>query len=110
MERRLCFHYNERYMMGYRCKFRQLRIMIALEEKEKKEMKTKEEEETTMEEREIELVLNSNSIVGLETQKTIKLIGALKGRKVIILLDNKTTHNFISRKLVKDLKLLTTPT
>lgn len=52
-----------------------------------------------MEEREIELVLNSNSIVGLETQKTIKLIGALKGRKVIILLDNKTTHNFISRKL-----------
>lgn len=45
-----------------------------------------------------------NSMVGL-TPKTIKLKGEVLGREVVVLIDPRATHNFISRKLVKVLAL-----
>lgn len=80
--------------------------MVASEEEEKEEAKNlREEEETTLEENELELSLNSSSIVGLSNPKTIKFLGTIKGQKVVILLDSGVTHNFMFQKLVTKLPL-----
>lgn len=62
-----------------------------------------------VEEKEMKLNLNSSSIVGLNFPKIMKFIGKLKGRDVMILLDNETTHNSIWKKLDMDLKIQATP-
>lgn len=62
-----------------------------------------------VEEKEMKLNLNSNPIVRLNSPKIMKFIGKLKGWDVVILLDNETTHNSISKKLDMDLKIQVTP-
>lgn len=45
------------------------------------------------------------AIVGFSTLGTIKLKGAVQDKKVIVLIDCATTHNFIFERLTKELKL-----
>lgn len=59
-----------------------------------------------MEEDTGEANLNSNSMIGGDSPKTIKLVGEIRGRRVIALIDSGATHNFIFEKLVVELKIL----
>jgi hypothetical protein len=43
----------------------------------------------------IELVISLNSLIGFCAPQTIKIIGYIKHRKVILLVDSGRTHNFI---------------
>lgn len=44
--------------------------------------------------------------MGINSPKTMKFIGWLKGKKVMILLDSGVTHNFLSDILVIELEIL----
>jgi hypothetical protein len=44
---------------------------------------------------EVEPVISLNALTGFSTPQTLKLIGYIKHRKVIILVDSGSTHNFI---------------
>ena len=44
--------------------------------------------------------LSLSSVVGLTTPKTMKMQGAIGEQLMVILIDNKATHNFISSELV----------
>ena len=44
--------------------------------------------------------LSVNSVVGLSSPKTIKLLGEIKGEGVIVMIDPRGTHNFISVEMV----------
>ena len=44
--------------------------------------------------------LSVNSVVGLSSPKTIKLLGEIKGEGVIVMIDSGATHNFISVEMV----------
>lgn len=46
-----------------------------------------------------------NAILGTPTSATMKLSGKLHGHEVLLLIDSGSTHNFISEKLVEQLKL-----
>ncbi|VFQ88655.1 unnamed protein product [Cuscuta campestris] len=46
-----------------------------------------------------------NGILGTPTSATMKLSGKLHGHEVLLLIDNGSTHNFISEKLVEQVKL-----
>lgn len=46
-----------------------------------------------------------NSVVGLTSPKTLKLAGEINNQKVVVLIDNDASHNFISNELVSVLKL-----
>lgn len=61
------------------------------------------EEETLIEDKEMEACLNSNLVVGFSSPKTMKLLGQLNGKEVVVLIDSGATHNFISEELVKTL-------
>lgn len=68
--------------------------MITNEDKVKEE-EIRVGEEMLVEEMEIEATMDSNSIIGINTSKTRKVLGIVKGKKVIVFLDSKATHNFI---------------
>jgi hypothetical protein len=44
---------------------------------------------------EVEPVISLNALIGFSALETLKLIGYIKNKKVIILVDNVSTHNFI---------------
>jgi hypothetical protein len=46
---------------------------------------------------EVEPVISLNALTGFSAPQTLKLIGYIKNRKVIILIDSGNTHNFIHR-------------
>jgi hypothetical protein len=54
---------------------------------------------------EIEPVISLNSLTGFSTPQTLKLIGYIKHRKVIILDDSGSTHNFIHRCIAQETNL-----
>lgn len=63
-----------------------------------------------IEEKKLELALNSSSVDGFNNPKTMKFFSEVRGRRVVILLDSRATHNFIFERLVEKLNLSMTPT
>lgn len=99
----MCFRYDEKFVLGHRYRFRRLKIMVFEEESDEERDMT--EEEVSVEENEREANLNSNSVMRVDSPKTMKLIGEIKRRKVIALIESGATHNFISENLVVELKI-----
>lgn len=44
-----------------------------------------------------------NSIMGITSPRTLKLLGEVKGKEVMVMIDPKATHNFISMDAVEKL-------
>lgn len=44
-------------------------------------------------------------MVGIGCPKTMKMEGELRGRKVLVLIGSGATHNFLSEKLLEELKI-----
>jgi hypothetical protein len=51
---------------------------------------------------EVEPVISLNALTGFSAPQTLKLIGYIKHRKVIILVDSGSTHNFIHRRIAQE--------
>lgn len=49
--------------------------------------------------------LSMNSIVGIPSINTMKVKGTILGKEVVILIDFGTSHNFLSKGIVADLKI-----
>ncbi|VFQ65802.1 unnamed protein product [Cuscuta campestris] len=62
-----------------------------------------EQEVETLEEAEISF----NAILGRPTTTTMKLLGSISSKEVLLLVDSGSTHNFISDSVVRDLNLPT---
>jgi hypothetical protein len=50
----------------------------------------------------VEPVISLNALTGFSSPQTLKLIGYIKHRKVIILVDSGSTHNFIHRRISQE--------
>jgi hypothetical protein len=51
---------------------------------------------------EVEPVISLNALTGFSAPQTLKLIGYIKHRKVIILVDSGSTHNFIHHRIAQE--------
>jgi hypothetical protein len=51
---------------------------------------------------EVEPIISLNALTGFSAPQTLKLIGYIKHRKVIILVDSGSTHNFIHRRIAQE--------
>lgn len=71
--------------------------------------KEEEVKEEGIEAKEMKANLNSNSVVGIDSPKTMKFIRAIRERQVLILLDSRATHNFISDRLVTEMQIFVQP-
>jgi hypothetical protein len=50
----------------------------------------------------VEPIISLNALIGFSARQTLKLIGYIKHRKVIILVDSGSTHNFIHRRIAQE--------
>lgn len=76
--------------------------MIACEQ-ETVEDKEEEVNKDEAKAKELEANRNSSLMVGLDSPKTIKFIGVIGGKQVLILLNSGATHNFILDRVVDKL-------
>jgi hypothetical protein len=55
-------------------------------------------------------MISCNALAGISTPQTLKIEGYIKNKKVIVLIDSGSTHNFIHYKLAKALNCFVYPT
>jgi len=60
-------------------------------------------QEQTLDKEEINLTISCNALARITTPQTIKIEGHIKKKKVIVLIDLGSTHNFIHCKIAKKL-------
>lgn len=65
---------EEKYTLNYQCKFRQLWIMITLEEEKGEVSYKRKSEEVVIKDKELKLNLDSSLVLALDSPKTIKFI------------------------------------
>ncbi|KAA0066146.1 ty3-gypsy retrotransposon protein [Cucumis melo var. makuwa] len=115
-EKGLCFKCDNKYHSGHKCKEREqreLRMFVVRPENTEEEIIEEdgyEQELNSIELREeVEAVveLSINSLVGLSNLSTLKVRRKIHGDVVVVLIDCRAMHNFISKKLVSQLKLHT---
>jgi hypothetical protein len=105
----LCYNCDDKYFLGHKCKEKNLFMAIS-KDISKEDVETPlmpESPETTdttppSDPPEVEPVISLNALTGFSAPQTLKLIGYIKHRKVIILVDSGSTHNFIHRRIAQE--------
>jgi hypothetical protein len=98
----LCYNCDEKYFLDHKCKEQKL-FMAIFEDILEEDIETPlvfESPETPditppSDLPEIEPIIYLNALIGFSAPQTLKIIGYIKHRKVIILVDSGSTHNFI---------------
>jgi carbamoylphosphate synthase small subunit len=83
---------------------------IDCEEEEEQEQEPSQDEnvEEILSE-ELTPTISCNALVGISTPQTLKIEGYIKNKKVVVLIDSGSTHNFIHYKLAKALNFFVYP-
>jgi hypothetical protein len=105
----LCYNCDEKYFLGHKCKEQNL-FMAILEDISEEDIQTplvSESPETinitpSLDPPDVEPFISLNSLTGFSAPQTLKLIGYIKHRKVIILVDSGSTHNFIHHRIAQE--------
>ena len=108
----LCCSCDSKYTKGHKCAEKKLFYIDCEEEEEKEQERSKEEDilqEQSLDEEQINLTISCNALAGITTPQTIKTEGEIKNKKVIVLIDSGSTHNFIHYKVAKNLNCFLYP-
>jgi hypothetical protein len=100
-EKGLFFNCDSKYSKGHKCGEKKL-FYIDCEEEEEQEPSQDENVEAILFE-ELTPMISCNALDGISTPQTLKIKGYIKKKKVIVLIDSGSTHNFILYKLAKSL-------
>lgn len=92
-EKGLCFNCDERFIPGHRCKIKQA-FLTELVESSDEEV---QEEGHTNDAAEISIY----ALVGIRGPRTLRMESWINGRRVMVLIDSGSTHNFISHEIEK---------
>jgi len=105
----LCYNCDDKYFSGHKCKEKNIFMAISKEISEEDEetpsmFESPESTDITppLDPSEVEPVISLNAPTGFSTPQTLKLIGYIKHRKVIILVDSGRTHNFIHHRIAQE--------
>jgi hypothetical protein len=105
----ICYNCDEKYFPGHKCKEQNTFMAISedISEEDVEIPLVSESPKITditppSDPPEVEPVISLNALTGFSTPQTLKLIGYIKHRKVIILVDSGSTHNFIHRRTAQE--------
>jgi hypothetical protein len=103
------YNYDDKYFSGHKCKEKNLFMAIS------KDISEEDEENPSMSESsestdittpsnppEVEPIISLNALTSFSDHQILKLIGYIKHRKVIILVDSGNTHNFIHYQISQE--------
>eukprot|EP00253_Pinus_taeda_P007903 PITA_07903 len=108
----LCYNCDRKYTKGHKCAENKLIYIDGEEDQEKEQEMSKEEDihqEPILEKEEVNLTINCNALFGITTIQTLKIEGHIKKKKVTMLIDSGSTHNFIHCKIAKELNYFLYP-
>eukprot|EP00253_Pinus_taeda_P036470 PITA_36470 len=108
----LCYSCDSRYTKRHKCAEKKLFYIDCKEEEEKEQERSKEEDilqEKSLDKEEMNPTISCNALAGVTTPQTIKIEGQIKKKKVIVLIDSGSTHNFIACKVAKELNCFLYP-
>ena len=95
----LCYNCDEKFGLRHRCKTQQVFILETVVDAEEfaevKEARNEEEESATTPE------ISLHALSGIAIPQTMRVTGLIKGRRLLILIDSGSTHNFVGRKFAK---------
>jgi hypothetical protein len=104
----ICYNCDENYFLGHKCKKKKIMaiskdvpeeyVTVPLVEEPSLLNTTQEPVEPP----EVEPLISLHALTGFSAPQTLKLIGYIKHRKVIILVNSGSTHNFIHRGIVQE--------
>jgi hypothetical protein len=105
----LCYNCDDKYFPGHKCKEHNI-FMVVTEDISEEDVVVPPVEELPppsdltppSDPPDVDPVISLNSLTGFSAPQTLKLIGYIKNRKVIILVDSGSTHNFIHRRISQE--------
>ncbi|KAL5709495.1 hypothetical protein ACHQM5_020179 [Ranunculus cassubicifolius] len=98
-EKGLCFNCDEVYVLGHKCKSKQLCLMIDDEEEVTTPVISGSEALTTLE----EVAISLQALSGSNSFQTLQLQGKVKKQTITMLIDSGSTHNFLDAATAKQL-------
>jgi hypothetical protein len=105
----ICYNCDEKYFPSHKCKEKKIFMAISedISEEDVETPFVSESPESTditppSDPPEVEPVISLNDLTGFSAPQTLKLISYIKHRKVIILVDSGSTHNFIHRRIAQE--------
>ncbi|RVW67435.1 Retrovirus-related Pol polyprotein from transposon 17.6 [Vitis vinifera] len=101
----LCFNCNERFTPGYKCQGPRLLLIEGHDE-----VQDKEEEAEISDNREYELEVSIHALTGWASPRTMRVAATIKSQPIMVLIDSGSTHNFLSDKVARTLRLPVVPT
>jgi hypothetical protein len=99
----LCFNCDSKYSKGHKCGEKKLFYIDCEEEEEQEQEPSQDENVEAISSEELNPTISCNALAGISTPQTLKIEGYIKKKRVIVLIDSGSTHNFIHYKLAKDL-------
>ncbi|RVW76696.1 Transposon Tf2-8 polyprotein [Vitis vinifera] len=101
----LCFNCNERFTPGHKCQGPRLLLIEGHDE-----VQDKEEEVEISDNREDELEVSIHALTGWASPRTMRVAATIKSQPIMVLIDSGSTHNFLSDKVARTLRLPVVPT
>ena len=105
----LCYNCDDKYFLGHKCKEQNIFMAISenISEENVETPLVSESPKITditppLDPPKVEPIISLNALTGFFAPQTLKLIGYIKHRKVIILVYSGSTHNFIHRRISQE--------
>jgi hypothetical protein len=105
----LCYNCDDKYFLGHKCKEQNIFMAISKdvsEEDVEVPLVSVSLEPTDItppsDPPEVEPVISLNALTGFSSPQTLKIIGYIKHRKVIIIVDSGSTHTFIHHRIAQE--------
>jgi hypothetical protein len=108
-EKGLFFNCDNKYSKGHKCGEKKLFYIDCEEEEEEEQEPSQYENVEAISSEELNPMISCNALAGISTHQTLKIEGYIKNKKVIVLIDSGSTHNFIHYKLAKALNCFVYP-
>jgi hypothetical protein len=105
----LCFNCDNKYSKGHKCGEKKLFYIDCEEEEEQEQEPSQDENVEAISSEELTPTISCNALARINTPQTLKIEGYIKKKKVIVLIDSGSTHNFIHYKLAKALNCFVYP-
>jgi hypothetical protein len=109
-EKGLFFNCDNKYSKGHTCGEKKLFYIDCEEEEEQEKEPSQDENIEEISSEELTSTISCNALARISTLQTLKIEGYIKKKKVIVLIDFGSTHNFIHYKLAKALNCFIYPT
>jgi gas vesicle protein len=108
-EKGLFFNCDSKYSKGHKCGEKKLFYIDCEKEEEQEQEPSQDENVVGISSKELTPMISCNALAGISTPQTLKIKGYIKKKKVIVLINSGSTHNFIHYKLAKALNCFVYP-